>query len=152
MFRHRSADYSVVAHIIKEFLFWLILPGLVAAGSAALVWMLMQARMQLLAANFKTALAHAEKEAAENRPRLEDLLAELRLERRQFLRKTAGFRGSETTVLTLERLCFRQVPLTGWMQEEIPLGGGEPLPGQTLLIQPASQPDAADASVAVVAS
>jgi hypothetical protein len=97
--------------------------------------MLMQARMQLLATNYKAAIAEAEKTAAEGRPGLEDMLAELRLERRQFLRKTSGVRGSETTILTLERLYFRQIPLTGWMQEEIPLGGGEALPGQMLLFQ-----------------
>lgn len=38
-------------------------------------------------------------------------------------------------MLTLERLYFRHVPLTGWMQEEIPLGSGEPLAEQTVLIQ-----------------
>jgi hypothetical protein len=123
-----------VTPILKELVFWIGLPVLVAIGSAALVWMLMQARMQLLATNYKAAIAEMEKEAVASRPRLEDLLAELRLERRQFLRKIAGGHGSETTILTLERLYFRQIPLTGWMQEEIPLGAGEPLPGQTLLI------------------
>ncbi|HLI82916.1 MAG TPA: hypothetical protein VKV17_03310 [Bryobacteraceae bacterium] len=121
--------------MLKELVFWVGLPGLVAVGSAALVWMLMQARMQLLATNYKAAIAEAEKAAAESRPRLEDLLAELRLERRQYLRKTSGVGSSETTILTLERLYFRQVPLTGWMQEEIPLGAGEVLPGQMLLFQ-----------------
>ncbi|HEY7390875.1 MAG TPA: hypothetical protein VH640_20330 [Bryobacteraceae bacterium] len=119
--------------MVKEIVFWVGLPALVAIGSAALVWMLMQARMQLLATNCKVAMAEIEKKAVLSRPRLEDLLAELRLERRQFLRKIAGGHGSETTLLTLERLYFRQIPLTGWMQEEIPLGAGAPLPGQTLI-------------------
>jgi hypothetical protein len=121
--------------MLKELLFWVGLPGMVSVGSAALVWMFMQARMQLLATNCRAAIAEAEKAAVESRPRLEDLLAELRLERRQFLRRTTGVRGAETTILTLERLYFRQVPLTGWMQEEIPLGTGEALPGQMLLFQ-----------------
>jgi hypothetical protein len=135
MFHRPTADDYPVTPMLKELVFWVGLPGLVAVGSAALVWMLMQARMQLLATNYKAAIAEVEKAAAESRPRLENLLAELRLERRQFLRKTSGVRGSETTILTLERLYFRQIPLTGWMQEEIPLGGGEALPGQTLLYQ-----------------
>jgi hypothetical protein len=121
-----------VAPEIKEAVFWVALPALVAIGSASLVWMLMQARMQLLAANYQTALAKAEKESAEKRPGFEALLGELRLERRQFLRKLAGARGCETTVLTLERLYFRQVPLTGWMQEEIALGIGEEISQQTV--------------------
>jgi hypothetical protein len=76
-----------------------------------------------------------EHESAGNRASLDDLLAELRLERRRFLRRMASPKGCDTTVLTLERLYFRQVPLTGWMQEEIPLGGGEVLAEQTFLIQ-----------------
>jgi hypothetical protein len=134
MFRRFAADGYAVTPMLKEMVFWVGLPALVAIGSAALVWMLMQARMQLLATNYKAAIAETEKKALVSRPRLEDLLAELRLERRQFLRKIGGGHGSETTILTLERLYFRQIPLTGWMQEEIPLGAGEPLPGQTLLI------------------
>ena len=130
-----SADLALVAPLIKEFLYWLALPAIVAVGSAALVWMLMQARMQLLAANYQAALAKAEKECAENRPGFEELLAELRVERRRFLRKISGPHGSDATILTLERLYFRQLPLTGWMQEEIPLGHGEELPEQTFLVQ-----------------
>jgi hypothetical protein len=124
-----------VAPVIRELIFWVALPGLVAVGSAALVWMLMQARMQVLAANYQAALAKAEKESAENRPGLDKFLAELRLERRRFLRRLAGARGCETTMLTLERLYFRQVPLTGWMQEEIELGAGEELSEQTFSIE-----------------
>jgi len=94
----------------------------------------MQARIRLLAGKHKAALAQLEKESASKHPSLEQLLAELRLERRRFLRRLDGPRGYETTVLTLERLYFRHVPLTGWMQEEIPLGGGEQLSEQTVLI------------------
>jgi hypothetical protein len=123
-----------VESAIKEVLFWCIWPGLVAVGSASLVWIIMQARIRLLAGKQKAALAQLEKESASKHPSLEQLLAELRLERRRFLRRMDGPRGYETTVLTLERLYFRHVPLTGWMQEEIPLGGGEQLSEQTVLI------------------
>jgi hypothetical protein len=95
----------------------------------------MQARIRLLAGKYQAALAQLEKESSAKRAPLEQLLGELRLERRRFLRRMAGLRGFETTVLTLERLYFRQIPLTGWMQEEIPLGGGEELGEQTVLIQ-----------------
>ena len=95
----------------------------------------MQARIRLLARKHRAALAQLEKEFAGKRPSFEELLAELRLESRRFLRRMDGPLGYETTVLTLERLYFRNVPLTGWMQEEIPLGSGEPLAEQTVLIQ-----------------
>jgi hypothetical protein len=95
----------------------------------------MQARIRLLARKHRVALAQLEKEFAAKRPSFEQLLADLRLERRRFLRRMAGPQGYETTLLTLERLYFRNVPLTGWMQEEIPLGSGEPLTEHTVLIQ-----------------
>ncbi|MBV8906577.1 MAG: hypothetical protein JOZ22_23295 [Acidobacteriia bacterium] len=137
--------------MIKEFIFWLALPGLVAFGSAALVWMMMQARMQLLTAKFQAALAQREKEAAENRPGVEELLAELRFERRRFVRKITGPQGIENSVLTLERLYFRQIPLTGWMQEEIQLGQGEELSEQTSMMQQLSAGSESNGSTALVA-
>jgi hypothetical protein len=124
-----------VESVIKEAVFWFAWPGLVAVGSASLVWIIMQARIRLLSGKYQAALAHLEREYAAKRPSVEQLLAELRLERRRFLRRMAGPEGYDTTVLTLERLYFRQIPLTGWMQEEIPLGGGEELGEQTVLIQ-----------------
>jgi len=63
------------------------------------------------------------------------LLADLRLERRRFVKKKANAKGCQTTVLTLERLYFRQMPLTGWMNEEIALGSGEQLPDQVFRLQ-----------------
>jgi hypothetical protein len=124
-----------VESVIKEVLFWFAWPGLVAIGSASLVWIIMQARIRLLARKHRSALAQLEKEFAAKGASLEQLMAELRIERRRFLRRMDGPQGYETTVLTLERLYFRHVPLTGWMQEEIPLGSGEPLAEQTVLIQ-----------------
>jgi hypothetical protein len=124
-----------VESVIKEAVFWFAWPGLVAVGSASLVWIIMQARIRLLAGKYQAALAQLEREYVAKRPSVEQLLAELRLERRRFLRRMAGPEGYDTTVLTLERLYFRQIPLTGWMQEEIPLGGGEELGEQTVLIQ-----------------
>jgi hypothetical protein len=89
----------------------------------------------LLSNKYQATLAQLEKESASKRVSVEQLLAELRLERRRFLRRMPSPRGYETTILTLERLYLRHVPLTGWMQEEIPLGGGEELAEQTVLIQ-----------------
>jgi len=120
---------------MKEAVFWFVWPGLVTVGSASLVWMIMQARIRRLNRKHQAAIAKLEKQCAGNRAGLEQLLAELRLERRRFLRRMESPRGYDTTVLTLERLYFRQVPLTGWMQEEIPLGGGEALSEQTVLIR-----------------
>jgi len=107
--------------------------------------------MQLLTAKFQAALAQREKEAAENRPGVEELLAELRFERRRFVRKITGPQGIENSVLTLERLYFRQIPLTGWMQEEIQLGQGEELSEQTSMMQQLSAGSESNGSTALVA-
>lgn len=110
----------------------------------------MQARIRRLTRKYQGAIAKLEKESAGSRATLEQLLAELRLERRRFLRRMAGPRGYDTTVLTLERLYFRHVPLTGWMQEEIPLGGGEELEEQTVLIHEIAGSSAGVGSVSLL--
>ena len=114
-----------------ELVFWIVLPALVAVGAAYLVWLLMQARIQVLAAHYQTAVAKVETDCEVRRPDLDRLLGELRMERRRFLRRSPGLNGTETTVITQERLYLRNIPLTGWMQEELPLGHGEELSPET---------------------
>ncbi|GEM_PF-2666220 len=127
-----------------EVVFWIVLPVLVALGATYLVWLLMQARIQVLAARYQSAVSKVESDcAAGRRPGLEELLAELRLERRRFLRRVPGVKGTETTLITQERLYLRNLPLTSWMQEEVPLGAGEELPADTAavaLLEPGASP------------
>ena len=109
-----------------ELILWFFLPVLVAVGTAYLVWIVMQARIRVLAANYQAALAKAESECTARRPGVEELLSELRFERNRFLRRTPGPRGSyEATVITQERIYFRDIPLMGWMQDELALGDGD---------------------------
>lgn len=120
-----------MAPFVTEMVFWVILPGLVAVGAAYLVWLLMQARLQVLTAHYQTAVAKVEADCGPHRPGVEELLAGLRMERRRFVRRLPGPNGVETTVITQERLYLHNIPITGWMQEELPLGHGEELPGET---------------------
>ena len=136
-----NADRSSVTAFATELVFWVVLPALVALGAAYLVWLLMQARIQVLTAHYQTAVAKVETDCEVRRPDLDRLLAELRMERRRFLRRLPGPHGMETTVVTQERLYLRNIPLTGWMQEEIPLGAGQELAaegGPVPLIDPAT--------------
>ena len=111
-----------------ELIQWLILPVVVAVGASYLVWIVMQARIHVLAAKYDAALVKVESECAARRPGVEELLSELRFERNRFLRRTPGPKGSyEATVITQERIYFRDIPLTGWIQDELPLGDGEEL-------------------------
>ena len=138
---------------VTELVFWIVLPGLVALGAAYLVWLLMQARIQVLSAHYQTAVAKVENECTPRGPDLERLLAELRIERRRFVRRVPGPKGSEITVITQERLYLRNLPLTGWMQEEVPLGTGEEVAvesgGPVPLIEP---PPSASVSLPVPAT
>ena len=110
-----------------ELVWWFILPGLVALGASYLVWLLMQARIQVLTANFQAAVAKVESNCTDRRPGVDELLADLRFERHRFLRRIPSPEGYETSVITQERIYFRNIPLTGWMEEELPLGEGEQL-------------------------
>jgi len=127
-----------VTSFAAELVFWVLLPALVAMGAAYLVWLLMQARIQVMSAHYQTAVAKVENES--RGPALDQLLAELRVERRRFLRRMPGPKGLETTVITQERLYLRNLPLTGWMQEELTLGTGEELAGETVAL-PLLNPD-----------
>jgi len=127
-----------------ELILWLVLPGLVALGAAYLVWLLMRARIEVLTATFHAAVAKVQNDCTDRRPAVDDLLADLRFERQRFLRRMPGPKGFETSVITQERIYFRNIPLTGWMEEELPLGEGELLAPEvctlpmmpTLTVQP----------------
>jgi hypothetical protein len=121
-----------VTSYVAEVVFWGIVPALVAIGAAYVVWLLMQARIHVLMARCETVVAKVESDcAASRRPGLEELLGELRIERRRFLRRVPGAKGNEATLITQERLFLRNLPLTSWMQEEVPLGTGEELPSES---------------------
>ena len=79
----------------------------------------MQARIRLLANKYRAALAQLKKPRAK-RASLELLLGNSASSGLGFLRRMPGSPSYDTSLLTLERLYFRHVPLTGWMQEEIP--------------------------------
>jgi hypothetical protein len=141
----------VVAALGAELVFWIVLPVLVAVGTAYVVWLLMHARIQVLTAHYQSAVAKVESDYSSRRPSAEDLLAELRIERRRFLRRTTGAKGNETTLISQERLYLRNLPLTSWMQEEVPLGTGEELAAEGGLI-PLIEPTASQALTVPVAA
>ena len=111
-----------------ELILWLLLPIVVALGTAYLVWTVMQARIRVISANCRASIAKFESECASRRPGVEEFLTELRFERNRFLRRVPGPHGSyQATVITQERIYFRDIPLTGWIQDELALGDGEEL-------------------------
>ncbi len=113
-------------------LLFLAMPILIAAGSALVTAMVMQARAEAFAAGYREKLAElrallatqhhvteervrAAEEAARRRA-LDELLADIHVEGREV---TQG-----STLVCQERVCFRSIPLTAWSET-----GARALPG-----------------------
>ena len=119
--------------MVGELLFWALFPALVAAGSAAVVWLLMSARMEVLRTRCQAALAEMERAAelqqasrksameeareAGRRDALQEFLAGVRVEERRYLRQAAG--NVPERLVVQERIYLGNIPLTGWMEHEI---------------------------------
>src|SRR5271166_2245627 len=114
---------------------WVLLPVFVAAGSALLSFYLMQARMEVAVAKERESLAEANAvinsnkitleertkatEEATRRRALDDFMQEFRVEERHYFRENKSS-GSQTKAMILqERLFFRNIPLSNWVEHEM---------------------------------
>ncbi len=114
---------------------WIVLPMFVAAGSALLAAVVMQARMEVEVARERamTAEARAKAEAdgkrveeqvraaeeAARRKAFDEVLADIRVEERRFLRESNTGSASRKFLVVQERLFFRQIPLSDWIEREL---------------------------------
>jgi hypothetical protein len=127
-----------------EALLWILLPGFVAVGSGLLAWFVMQSRMEVALAQQRERLAesrgaleaernavrdsvaiavHAAEERA-HREALDAFLAELKVEQRHYTRENRLLLHNRRSVVLQERMCFRNLPLSDWIEHEIPLDDG----------------------------
>ena len=127
-----------------EVLLWILLPGLVAVGTGLLAWFVMQSRMDVALAQQRERLAeqrgaleaernavrdsvaiavHAAGEQA-HREALDTFLAELKVEQRHYTRENRLLLHNRRSVVLQERMCFRNLPLSDWIEHEIPLDDG----------------------------
>ena len=124
-----------------ETLFWIVLPGFAAVASGVLAWFVMQSRMEVALAGLREQLAesrgalHAEKEAMEGsletalhaaeesarRQAFDRFLTELRVEQRHYTRENRMPTPARTCLVLQERMFFRNIPLSDWIEHEIPL-------------------------------
>jgi hypothetical protein len=111
---------------------WAAMPFVIAAGAAMLTAILMHARMDAALARQREglyevrALLATQRRAMEERIRateqearrqaLDDFLADVRVEERRFLQE------GRRVVLIEERVSFRNIPLTPWVEHEVPAG------------------------------
>jgi hypothetical protein len=127
-----------------EALLWIMLPGLAAVGTGILAWFVMQSRMDVALAQQRERLAesrgaleaernavrdsvaiavHAAEERAQ-RHALDNFLSELKVEQRHYTRENRLLLHNRRSVVLQERMCFRNLPLSDWIEHEIPLDEG----------------------------
>jgi hypothetical protein len=134
-----------------EALLWILLPGFAAVASGLLSWFIMQSRMEVALAEERERLAdqreglaetrgelRAEKaalgssldtamKAAEETARrqaLEGFLNELRVEQRHYTRENRMLMQSRKSLVLQERMYFRGLPLSDWIEHEVLLEEG----------------------------
>ena len=118
----------------------MFLPLLIAAGSALLAFSIMQARMEVAVSKEREALAEARanlntqrvtleervKATAEStrRQALDDFMQDIRVEERSYLRESKSMFSTKKLMVLQERLYFRNIPLSNWVEHEMLLEEG----------------------------
>lgn len=129
-------------------LLWVVLPVFVAAGSALLAAVITQARMEANLARERAATAEARAlivaqnqqvedriraaEEAARRQALEELLSEIRIEERRYLRESRSLFVNRKCLVVQERVFFRNLPLSDWVEREYWLEEGGDATAQAL--------------------
>ncbi len=116
-------------------LVWMFLPVFVAAGSALLAFFIMQARMDVAIAKEREQLAEAKAtitsqkvqmdervratEEATRRKSLDEFMQDFRVEERSYMRETKSMFSARRLMVLQERLYFRNIPLSNWVEHEM---------------------------------
>ena len=129
---------------MMEGMLWILLPGFVAVAAGLLAWFVMQSRMEVALAEQRTDLAEirgsldAEKAAMQasmqsalraaeeiaKRQALDDFLGELRVDQRHYTRENRLLLHNRKSLVLPERMYFRNIPLSDWIEHEIQLEDG----------------------------
>ena len=123
---------------------WIFLPVVVAGGSALLVFYFMQARVEVAVARERETLAETRatlvaqqkvmveqiKATEEERKRkaLDAFLADGRIEERHYIRENNSLFMNRKCLVLQERLFFRNIPLSNWVEHEMIVEQGSDLP------------------------
>jgi len=114
---------------------WMLLPAIVAAGSSLLTFYIMQARMDVAIAHERETIAEVRGEvrtwkntieervkAAEEETRrkaLDDFMQDFRVDERHYFRENRTEETSSRSMVLQERLYFRNLPLSNWVEHEM---------------------------------
>jgi hypothetical protein len=119
---------------------WVLWSGLCVIGSGGLVYFIMQSRMEVLLSKQREELAVLRAtleerrdsmegsirnaEESTRRQALDDFLAEIRVEERSYIREHKAFFLSKKSLIRQERIFFRNIPLSSWVEQEMPFEEG----------------------------
>lgn len=114
---------------------WVMLPVFVAAGSSLLSFYIMQARMEVALAKERESLAEANAiinsnkitleeriraaEEATRRKALDDFMQEFHVQERHYFRENKSAAAQTKAMVLQERLYFRNIPLSNWVEHEM---------------------------------
>ena len=120
---------------------WILLPGFVAVGSGLLAFYIMQSKMDVALAREREAMAQArgtmeaEKNSLEQalrgakesarREALDEFLADVHVEQRHYVRDNKLLFQNRKALVLQERIFFRNIPLSNWIEHDIVLQEGE---------------------------
>ncbi len=122
---------------------WMFLPVFVAGGSALLSFYIMQAKMEVALSKERESLAEARAtinshkitleerikatEEATKRRALDEFMQDIRVEERSYVRESKSLAASKKSMVMQERLFFRNIPLSNWIEHEMVVEEGKDL-------------------------
>lgn len=122
---------------------WMFLPVFVAGGSALLSFYIMQAKMEVALAKERESLAEARAtissqkvtmeerikatEEASKRIAMDEFMQDFRVEERSYIRESKSLAASKRSMVMQERLFFRNIPLSNWIEHEMIIEEGRDL-------------------------
>jgi hypothetical protein len=118
-----------------EAIVYVMMPLLIAAGTALLCYSIMSARMEVAVSKEREALAEVraildsskatmdEKiratEESSKRRAMDAFLADIRVEERHYVKESKNLLGNKKSMVLQERLYFRNIPLSNWVEHEL---------------------------------
>lgn len=122
---------------------WMFLPVFVAGGSALLSFYIMQARMEVALAKERESLAEARAtitsqkitleerikatEESTKRRAMDEFMQEFRVEERSYARESKSLNSHQKMIIMQERLFFRNIPLSNWVERKMIVEEGRDL-------------------------
>jgi hypothetical protein len=121
-------------------LWWVVWSGICSVGTGLLVYFIMQSRMEVLLSKQREDLAAAraalaaQKDALQDslrnatessrRQAMDDFLADIRIEERHYTREQKMLFLTKKSLVRQERIFFRNIPLSNWVEQEMPIQEG----------------------------